>query len=166
MAPTKNLRKNYRVKSKKRPIPKNNKRKTSKSKKRPSRNKRRTRRKQKGGNNTTVIVRKKNPRGLFRTGSRKSNKIEPELQQTASSSIPKLEKKPFDPQNFPGYFHIQQLSPQEIAGFISPRQAEDYFTRQGYSSSFFLMPHSPGGPIHYNHSKLLPAGQGATLSRQ
>ena len=40
MAPTKNLRKNNRVKSKKRPIPKNNKRKTNKSKKRTSRRRR------------------------------------------------------------------------------------------------------------------------------
>ena len=161
MAPTKNLRKNNRVKSKKRPIPKNNKRKTNKSKKRTSRNKRRTRRKQKGGMRTSVIV--ANTPGRFPTLSRKKKKIEPELQQTASPSIQKLEKKPFDPQNYPGYFHEEQLSPQEIAGFISPRQAEDYFTRQGYSSSFFLMPHSPGGPMHIRN--YIKAGPGATLSR-
>ena len=66
MAPTKNLRKNNRVKSKKRPIPKNNKRKTNKSKKRTSRNKRRTRRKQKGGMPTSVKLGK--PKSRFSLG--------------------------------------------------------------------------------------------------
>ena len=96
MAPTKNLRKNNRVKSKKRPIPKNNKRKTNKSKKRTSRNKRRTRRKQKGGMNTRVIVGKKNPGGRFRTGSRKSE-IKRKLPTTASPSIQKREGRYIDP---------------------------------------------------------------------
>jgi hypothetical protein len=91
MAPTKNLRKNYSVKSKKRPIPKNNKRKTNKSKKRTSRNKRRTRRKQNGGMRTRVIVSNEKQRGRFPTLSRKKKKIEPELppvQQPVAQSSP------------------------------------------------------------------------------
>lgn len=165
MAPTKNLRKNYRVKSKKRPIPKNNKRKTNKSKKRTSRNKRRTRRKQKGGMNTSVIVLKENPRVRFRTRSRKSE-IKRKLPTTASPSIQKREGRYIDPfEEYPQNLllkHMGTRNPRETALYISNGQADPFLKGPGAESTL-ISRQSSKLPMHSKHLRLIPAGQGATL---